>query len=82
VLYLDILNPHLFGLIGRGFPELMKQKLTQNKNSEKMNGKCNNIRRGLISLWLYKENNKLRDEKICLLYIFPLELHTLMTSLF
>jgi hypothetical protein len=38
---------------------------------------------GLISLWLYKENNKLRDwEKMYLLYIFPPELHTLMTSLF
>jgi hypothetical protein len=27
---------------------------------------------GLISLWLYKENNKLRDWKNYLLYIFPL----------
>jgi hypothetical protein len=37
----------------------------------------------LISLWLYKENNKLRDwEKMYLLYIFPPELHTLLTSLF
>jgi hypothetical protein len=37
---------------------------------------------GLISLWLYKEN-KLRDwKKNYLLYIFPPQLHTLMTSLF
>jgi hypothetical protein len=27
---------------------------------------------GLISLWLYKENNTIRDWKIYLLYIFPL----------
>jgi hypothetical protein len=38
--------------------------------------------RGLISLWLYEENNKLRDLKMYLLYIFPPELHTLMASLF
>jgi hypothetical protein len=38
--------------------------------------------RGLISLWLYKESNNLRDRKMHLLYIFPPELHTLMTSLF
>jgi hypothetical protein len=37
----------------------------------------------LISLWLYKENKKLRDwRKVYLLYIFPPELHTLVTSLF
>jgi hypothetical protein len=36
--------------------------------------------RGLISLWIYKENNGI--EKKYLLYIFPPELHTLMTSLF
>jgi hypothetical protein len=35
--------------------------------------------RGLISLWLYKENNKLLGLKIYLLYLFPPELHTLMT---
>jgi hypothetical protein len=27
---------------------------------------------GLVSLWLYKANNKLRDKKMYLLYIFPL----------
>jgi hypothetical protein len=30
--------------------------------------------RGLMSLWLYKENNKLWDFKKYLLYIFPLPL--------
>jgi hypothetical protein len=30
-----------------------------------------------MSLWLYKENNKLRDPKNLLLYMFPPELHTL-----
>jgi hypothetical protein len=30
------------------------------------------LQRGLISLWLYKENNKLRDWKMYLLYIFPM----------
>jgi hypothetical protein len=28
------------------------------------------IRGGLISLWLYKENNKLRDKK-CIYYTYP-----------
>jgi hypothetical protein len=38
---------------------------------------------GLISLWLYKEKNKLQNEnKIYLLYISPPELHTLMATLF
>jgi hypothetical protein len=41
------------------------------------------IRGGLISLWLYKENTKATGfKKIYLLYIFPSELYTLMTSLF
>jgi hypothetical protein len=40
------------------------------------------VRGGLISGWLYKGNNKLRDWKLYLLYIFPPELHTLTTSLF
>jgi hypothetical protein len=40
------------------------------------------VRGGLISLWLYKGNKKLRDKNIYFLYIFPPELHTLMTSLF
>jgi hypothetical protein len=39
------------------------------------------LRGGLISLWLYKEN-KSYGVKMYLLYIFPPELHTLMTSLF
>jgi hypothetical protein len=34
--------------------------------------KCTTGGGGLISLWLYKENNKLRDWKMYLLYIFPL----------
>jgi hypothetical protein len=38
--------------------------------------------RGLISLWLYKEKIIYGTEKIYLLYIFPLEHHTLMTPLF
>jgi hypothetical protein len=37
---------------------------------------------GLISLWLYKENNKLRDWKSVFTLHIPPELHTLMTSLF
>jgi hypothetical protein len=40
------------------------------------------ILRRLISVWLYKENYKLWVGKMYLLYIFPPELHTLMTSLF
>jgi hypothetical protein len=37
---------------------------------------------GLISLWLYKENNKLRDRKKCIYSTYPPpELHTLLTSL-
>jgi hypothetical protein len=36
---------------------------------------------GLISVRLYKENNKLGIEKICLFYIFLPDLYTLMTSL-
>jgi hypothetical protein len=40
------------------------------------------ITRGLISLWLYKENNKLRDRKNVFTLHIPSELHTLMTSLF
>jgi hypothetical protein len=41
-----------------------------------------NTRGGLISLWLYKENNKLRDRKNIFTLHIPPELHTLMTSLF
>jgi hypothetical protein len=37
---------------------------------------------GLVSLWLYKENNKLRDWKKVFSLHIPPELHTLMTSLF
>jgi hypothetical protein len=44
--------------------------------------RSHNTKGGLVSLWLYKENNKLRDLKMYLLYIFPPELHTLMASLF
>jgi hypothetical protein len=35
----------------------------------------------LISLWLYKENNKLRDGKNVFALHIPPELHILMTSL-
>jgi hypothetical protein len=37
---------------------------------------------GLISLWLYKENNTLRDWKNVFTLNIPPEPHTLMTSLF
>jgi hypothetical protein len=35
---------------------------------------------GLTSLWLYEENNKLRDWKMYLLYIFPLSATHFMSS--
>jgi hypothetical protein len=44
--------------------------------------KCHDIRGGLISFWLYKENNKLRDWKNVFTLHIPPELHTLMTSMF
>jgi hypothetical protein len=37
---------------------------------------------GAINLWLYKENNKLRDWKYVFTLHIPPERHTLMTSLF
>jgi hypothetical protein len=43
---------------------------------------CGRLRGRLINIWLYREHKLRGRKKIYLLYIFPPELHTLMTSLF